>query len=179
MTRLTPRHASRIARVAIILGTLITIVIITGRGRQMQHERRGGFQWKPFEPETLDRFIEQGEEAKNTATRRTSVEMAIHPQHEDPKLDESWLFIETRDATSETVLYAGPFTRKIMRSDVPHAHESTSLFLWAFHRDSGTFLSWKSLESWPVFTGKPMILDLYDEYRDDAGGWFRLRSAAD
>ncbi|WP_437638682.1 hypothetical protein [Sorangium sp. So ce854] len=139
----------------------------------MESQDAGGYRWKPYRPSVLER-LSRDVRPDDRAHARMALDITLRPQHQDAKLQGSRLLIKAMNAEGETLLYLGPYRERLALDPVAYTSASADLFLWAFHEESQTFLSWKSLKSWPVFVGKPLTISLYDGHRDDVEGWFSV-----
>ncbi|AUX39056.1 uncharacterized protein SOCE26_004380 [Sorangium cellulosum] len=139
----------------------------------MESQDAGGYRWKPYRPSVLEQ-LSRDVRPDDHAHARMALDITLRPQHDDTKLLGSTLLIKAMDAEGETLLYHGPYRGRLVLDPVAYTRTSADLFIWAFHEESGTFLSWKSLKTWPIFVGKPLTIALYDGHRDDVEGWFSV-----
>lgn len=162
----------------VILSLHLLVVTLKREGEEMKTTVPNiTFEWRSFSP-TLKRRIapEAQYKFRDIPHQKMTLDLTFLPQFHDPKLHESVFIIEVFDFEYDIKIYEGPFKERLFLTSVPYRQKEVSIRFWAFHEGSQTCSSWASKNTYSIFIGKPLYIELYREYNKDADAQFKISS---
>jgi hypothetical protein len=171
------KYLSLLLFLLLILSIMIMRLTDNSKGYKLEMAQPGVFEWEIFEPRIKDNIAPKFEsKLHDSLYKKMTLDLNFLPQFRDPKLYESTFMIEMRNAGDNFLIYEGKFKDRLVLESVLYQQKTTFIQFWAFHENSQTYLSWISKHDYPIFVGKPLYIELYEGYNEDADALFKISS---
>jgi len=137
------------------------------------------FPWYECKQTTIEMLKKHsGFEPNYIGMERTSLDVTIIPQHQDPKLLESIFMIKSSNMGGPNAppLYYGSYQQRLYLTEVPFRSKEmlVEISIWAFHEESGTCMSWLSKDAYRLFGIGPIVIELFDDLKREVDAWYRI-----
>jgi len=133
------------------------------------------FAWMPLDPVIITRLPSFAQPSDSDPwVARVDVSLRLLPEIDDWRLSASRFVIAVFDGISAYRIYDGHYRPDLLLASVPMRFTDVYVTFWAFDEAAGCYLQWASLAASPLFSGRPMRVELYREHHPDVDAWYRI-----
>ncbi len=173
--KVCPHYIIKPILILLSLIILSSILYLVGNRnlKEIKKEKLNKFNWK--HRLTAPKLKKLNSAVKQNRYKETNMDLTIIPQKEDTILYSCDFYIEIGYCYGEEeTIYFGPFKKHIILKSVSYLGSSAEITFIAYNEQTKVYYSWKSKRYHEIFINKPLLIELYDGYNNEADAWFKI-----